>query len=615
MAALRRPGRALPRLLLLLAAAGGAAGCTTLAVGRAASADGSVLLSHSDDGETKGDARLCFVPAADHAPGSTRPIYWDTEEYPRFVGESRGSCYLPKPGEVPYTPIGFIPQVEHTYAYFEATYGIINEHGLGIGETTCSGMFGTTAVGHSGKALLSIDTLSQIAMERAKGAREAVLLMGTLAEAHGFYGAGSFEGSAESLMVGDAQEVFIFHILPDPTGTSAIWAAQRVPDDHVTVVANMFVIREINFTDSQNFLFSESVRSVAQARGWWKPPEPLDFTSVYSDGEYATKFYSGRRVWGAFLKYGITGLPDNYTDLRYDAVYPVTAKPPSPIKVRDLFAIHRDYYQGTKYDMTKGLAAGPWGDPDRWTTSSKSVVGGWERSIGLFRTTSAHVVQARAKGQGSVMWFGPHASAATCFVPLGAKSTEVPAPYTIGDPSKRNMDSAYWVHRSVFNVAKIKYSYAMLDVKAMQDKLEAAGEALVALLDGSLPEPAVLNAVYAGHANQVQKAFQELSWDIVQRYADGWLEDQVPLAYPDWWLKAVGYPDGPPPPPSSEPSVATLRGARGSASAASVAGGACDDSRVQRCVGSCAAEGFAVCAGSCAAGCLDGAPEQAALQL
>ena len=34
----------------------------------------------------------------------------------------------------------------------------------------------------------------------------------------------------------------VFHVLPDNLGGSAIWAAQRVPDDHVAVVANSFII-------------------------------------------------------------------------------------------------------------------------------------------------------------------------------------------------------------------------------------------------------------------------------------------------------------------------------------------------------------------------------------
>jgi dipeptidase len=157
-----------------------------------------------------------------------RPIFYAPETYPRYVGSARGDipAYASQtPNQIAFKPIGYIPEVAHTYAYHEETYGALNEKQVGIGESTCSGVFGTSAAGHGGQALLSVDTLSQIAMERSDSARHAVSLMGALAEKHGFYGAGSFEGTAESLMVTDPREGFIFHVLPDPTGTSAIWVS------------------------------------------------------------------------------------------------------------------------------------------------------------------------------------------------------------------------------------------------------------------------------------------------------------------------------------------------------------------------------------------------------
>ena len=53
---------------------GPADACTVTVVGRAASADGSVLVSHSDDG--LGDARLIYVPAMDHKAGALRAVFY-----------------------------------------------------------------------------------------------------------------------------------------------------------------------------------------------------------------------------------------------------------------------------------------------------------------------------------------------------------------------------------------------------------------------------------------------------------------------------------------------------------------------------------------------------------
>lgn len=49
--------------------------CTTIAIGKMATVDGSVIIAHSDDDVS--DERLIYVPAADHGDGSVRPVYYD----------------------------------------------------------------------------------------------------------------------------------------------------------------------------------------------------------------------------------------------------------------------------------------------------------------------------------------------------------------------------------------------------------------------------------------------------------------------------------------------------------------------------------------------------------
>ena len=130
-------------LSLVFAVYGVAAACTTIIVTPGASEDGSMYVTHSDDNELS-DQRLVFVPAADHEPGSMRPVYcsacalgefpqYNSFSYPRIVCDERGPTYN-TPGYASSVPLGEIPQVEHTYAYFDGSYGIMNEHQLMIGE-------------------------------------------------------------------------------------------------------------------------------------------------------------------------------------------------------------------------------------------------------------------------------------------------------------------------------------------------------------------------------------------------------------------------------------------------------------------------------------------------
>ena len=96
----------------LLAAITSGMACTNLIVGKAASADGSVIVSYSADSYGM-FGYLCHYPAAVHPEGTMREVYdWDSGKF-----------------------LGRIPEAQQTYN----VVGNINEHQLTIAETTFGG--------------------------------------------------------------------------------------------------------------------------------------------------------------------------------------------------------------------------------------------------------------------------------------------------------------------------------------------------------------------------------------------------------------------------------------------------------------------------------------------
>eukprot|EP01047_Picozoa_sp_COSAG01_P069755 COSAG01_NODE_10404_length_2175_cov_2.057322_1_plen_644_part_00 len=591
------PTRAAAALVLSLVLTPRSVGaCSTIAAGRLATADGSTLATHSNDGGGATDGRLVRVPARDHPAGSVRPIYYATENYPRYVGPSLGPMYMSTwaggaAGFNDSVPIGTIPEVAHTYAYFTATYGLMNEHQVGFGESTCACLFGAKPVNKGGHALLSIDTLTQIALERAKTAREAIATMGELAVKHGFYGEG-FEGSGESLMVIDPKEAWVFHVSPDGRtdpgsgqpigGDSAIWVAQKVPDDSVAVVDDMYVIREVNLSDTENFMGSASVHAVAKEQGLWNHSAGLlDFAGVYSHGEYGHKYYSGRRMWGSFRRLvPEVRLSPTYGNLKTDQPhpYPFALAPARKLNVSDVMATMRDHYEGTPFSSAVGLAAGAFGNPNRygggvWPNGS-AVAGNWERTISIHRSTYTTVAQARAwlpDAVGGTLWFGPHAAHATCYVPLPAGMPTLPHRYTVGAQQRKD-SSALWAFRYTENLAQMRYGPMMADIAAAQRKLERQGLAVQQMwgAGGRGPESAAESVVDGDREPRERESVLRRAFNLSMAHADAGI--QPPwfvggcLARSSWAgdvhsasLTHARY--RPPPPPTAAVSAGQLVGA------------------------------------------------------
>ena len=522
--------------------AAGSEGCSTIVAGRLATTDGSVIGAHSNDGDGDTPGNINKVVAKDWPKGSVRP-----------------------PG---------VPQVPHTFGYYGAGYATMNEYQVGMSESTCGAVYVSRSKGGGGKALLNIVDLGQIGLERGTTARDTITIMGTLGARYGFYGSDSEGGSGESLFVTDKTEAYIFHILPDSSLSGAIWAAQRVPADHIAVVANCFTIRDVNLTDSANFLVSANMKDEAAKRGWDPRSGPLDFAGLFSPGEYgAHKYVDGRRMWGLYhLLAPEHKLSPFYDDIIKSKPYPATLKPAKKVSLTQLMAAMRFQYEGTEFDLTKGPAAGPWSTPMRWAGGGADIVDGWwERPVGYYRTIIGTIVQSRASlpdAVGGVMWVAPHAAPTSCYVPFAAGMQELGPQYTTNGGTL-DRSKAWWVHRILLNVASLKYNYTIVPINAQQQESEDAARALVAANDAAYLKHgtmAPITASYNAHAAKVTETFAALGDTLLQHYADGFcngcgLGHHV-LPYPDWWLREVGFDKHPSPPAAAEADDAVQRAKR-----------------------------------------------------
>ncbi|RHX97403.1 hypothetical protein DYB25_013002 [Aphanomyces astaci] len=330
------------------------------------------MTTHTADSSNY-DFRIAKVPQQQHATGTSRNVPLLRQEYPRYEYFRENL----EPGFFNWTDtptIGQIPQVATTYGYIDGMYPIINEHQLAFGESTCGAKLWAKPATQGGKALFDITELARVALERTKTAREAVQLMGDLAVQYGYYGA-EWEGDAvyseagETLTVTDTKEGWVFHILPDDSGASAVWVAQRVPDTHIVAIGNQFIIHHVNLTDSDNFLGSSNLYDVAKRNNFWDGQSDFDFTVAYARRRPGESFYySTRRQWRVYTLANPSLDLSPYTDA-FGTTYPFSVETAGLLDASDLIRFQRDHYENTTFDLTQGPQSGPYGNPDRYLSS------------------------------------------------------------------------------------------------------------------------------------------------------------------------------------------------------------------------------------------------------
>lgn len=518
--------------------------CTVIAVGKKASADGSVLISHTDAGP---DCRVHYVPPKKHKLGSMANVYYGMVELGRPLGDY---------GEV----LGQIPQVEQTFGYFQSAYSQINQYQLAIGESTQSQREGLKVDPGVCKQIMTIEQAQAFALQRCKTAEEATVLIAKLMETYGFLP--SCAGESESLVLGDVNEIWVMEFYsvgngwtPESGKPGVIWAAQRVPDDQALIIPNWSIIKQIDLKDAANYRASSNYMQVAIDSGWYNPNSGMPFI-------WQEAYSPMLREWGAsrFWKFYYDnapelGLPNRYTsdpfkgDEQYTqfveplSAYPFSAKPHKKIGVKDIMAFQRSTFEGTIYDKEN---APVWYYPDSEGQMVKSPIATPFPTVEMRKVMQINRRRnvARARGEygmiaqlrgwlpnevGGVYWFYVDNAYTSAYVPIYTGATDVAECYKVYDTEKFDNNSIRWCVDFVDNLLYLRWQDAVKELRAARDPLEQSffdeqGEvdkkAQELLAKNPKKGQEYLTKLTIDRMNKVHKLFIDMRFTLITNYTN-----------------------------------------------------------------------------------------------
>jgi dipeptidase len=236
-------------------------------VGKDLTEDGSVLLGGT--GEEPSSHWLEIVPHQEHGPDETITV--------GVTGEAT------IPGKLTQ-----IPQVEETYKYITMNYsefagfpppltnGGMNEQQVAMRDVWSPSRPELVEMTPTPQRGPQYSDLAHIAMQRADSAQEAVEIIGSMIEEHGF---STYGGNTH--IVADAKEGWI---VKEMAGGKGLWVAERLGADEV-LVAYPGYIDEVpqNYQEDPDYMGSDNLISFAVEQGWYDADsgEPLNVQEVY----------------------------------------------------------------------------------------------------------------------------------------------------------------------------------------------------------------------------------------------------------------------------------------------------------------------------------------------
>lgn len=436
--------------------------CTSIMVGKKASKDGSVITSHTCDGRYR--TWMYVEPAADHKPGTTHAVCRGTM-HTTYRSDTTG-----------VRVVGEIPEALHTFAYLNTAYPCLNEKQLAIGETTFGGP--DTLVNEKG--LFTIEELERVALQRCDNARDAIRLIGELVRKYG-YGDGG-----ECITIADKNEVWQMEILGEgKKNIGGVWAAQRIPDDHVGVSANIPRIGKLQRDNPNFFMCSDNCEKVAKTYGLWDGKSEFVFWKAFNCSYANGKNFREREF---FILNALA--PSLHLSMDMPEL-PFSVRPDKDVDVRQVMELFRSTYEGTDMDMCQNVKmvrkgdtiispiANPWLGGNMQNTLNYLAPGTIEfrRTVSVAWCSYSHVIQLRSwlpDAVGGVCWIAVDNPGQSPRIPIFCGTTRLPQAFQVCGQKQYNENTVLWKYRKANKLATVSWQRTkdvmMNVVKEEEDK-------------------------------------------------------------------------------------------------------------------------------------------------
>jgi dipeptidase len=363
--------------------------CTVVIAGKNTTADGSILFGKTEDDSGMQIDYLWRFPRREHQAGA-------------FLQANVTGLR--------------IPQVQETYGYIldecpptKYSNMAVNEWGVAFGSNGCKsredpveklkekGQLVDGGIGFMLRIILA---------QRAKTARQAVLIAADLIDRYGY------RPSGRNLNIVGPDEAWQLQMV-----RGKHYVARRVRDDEIAVVSNTFSIREVDLNDRENFIASSDLIDYAVEKGWYDPEEDgdFDFAQAYADPEYHTNNSNNHRQW--IMAKALKGDFSVSLEEAEMGRMPVAFKPVEKISIKDIMEALRSHYEGTELDKSENHRYSPHHTP---------------HTVCRYSTHKAVVVQQRGDMPveiGTLIWRALAQPCQSVFVPWYLGAQEFPEVY------------------------------------------------------------------------------------------------------------------------------------------------------------------------------------------